>query len=184
MAATKCNFQEHLDVTLRNRLVAEFNWPKLQRKLLSEKDTSFQNLRIVRETTEGLNNSIQVPLVLLKQPYTKPLQSQDRRHASKRKPKAKTCNSCGVHHPLEEYKFRQAVCYKCQKKGHIRKVFRIQTLLLSSTSERELDESLVLKTLSVPTRSHSSFDKPSCDPRNVAVSRVLCGNIIKTNGRG
>ncbi len=63
--ASKCNFQEHLDVALRDRLVAGINRPELQRKLLSEKDTSFQNLRVVCETTEDLNNSTQEPAVLL-----------------------------------------------------------------------------------------------------------------------
>ncbi len=50
--ASKCNFQEHLDVALRDRLVAGINRAELQRKLLSEKDTSFKNPRVVCGTTE------------------------------------------------------------------------------------------------------------------------------------
>ncbi len=65
--AIKCNFQEHLDVALRDRLVAGINRLELQRRFLSEKDTSFQNLRVVCETTEDLNNSTQEPAVPLHQ---------------------------------------------------------------------------------------------------------------------
>ncbi len=39
--SSKCNFQDHLDVALRDRLVAGINRPELQRRLLSKKDTSF-----------------------------------------------------------------------------------------------------------------------------------------------
>ncbi len=45
--AAKCNFQEHLDVALRDRLVAGINRPELQRMLLSEKDTSLLKLCVV-----------------------------------------------------------------------------------------------------------------------------------------
>ncbi len=53
--ASKCYFEGHLDVALRDRWVEGINWPELQRKLLSEKYTSFQNLRVVCETNEDLN---------------------------------------------------------------------------------------------------------------------------------
>ncbi len=128
--ASKCNSQEHLDVALRDRLVAGINRPELQRRLLSEKDTSFQNLRAVCETTEDLNNSTQEPAVLLHQSWATPYQSQISRHVPKRKPKTKTCSSCGGLHPEEENKSQHATCYKCQKKGHIQKVCKSQKLPL------------------------------------------------------
>ncbi len=56
VAATKCNFQEHLDVALRDRLVAGINKTELHRNLFFGKDTSFHHLRVVCETTEDLNN--------------------------------------------------------------------------------------------------------------------------------
>ncbi len=52
----KCNFEGHLDMALRDRLVVGTNRPELQRNFLSEKDTSFQNLRVVCETNEYLKN--------------------------------------------------------------------------------------------------------------------------------
>ncbi len=110
--ASKCNFQEHLDVAQRDRLVAGINRPELQRRLLSEKDTSFQNLRVVCETTEDLNISTQEPAVLLHQSCATPYRTQNSRHVAKRKPKAKMCSSCGGHHPQEECKYRNATCYK------------------------------------------------------------------------
>ncbi len=70
--ASKCNFQEHLDVALRDRLVAGINRPELQRRLLSEQNTSFPNLRVVCETTEDLNNSTQEPALLLHQSCATP----------------------------------------------------------------------------------------------------------------
>ncbi len=54
--ASKCNFQEHLHVALRDRLVAGINRPELQRKRIFEKDASFQNPSVVCGTTEDLNN--------------------------------------------------------------------------------------------------------------------------------
>ncbi len=71
---SKCNFQEHLDVTIRNRLAAGIDRPELQRKLLSKKDASFQSLRVVCETTEYLKNSTQEPAVLLHQSCVRPHQ--------------------------------------------------------------------------------------------------------------
>ncbi len=76
--ASKCNFEGHLHVAVRDRLVAGINWPELQRKLLSEKDTSFQSLRVVCETNKDLNNSTQEATVLLHQSCSKPHQTQHR----------------------------------------------------------------------------------------------------------
>ncbi len=142
--ASKCNFEGHLDVALRDRLLAGINGPELQRKLLSEKDTSFQNLRVVCEINEDLKNSTQEPPVLLHQSCSMPHQAQHRQHPSKRALKPKVCGSCGGHHPRQECKYRQAACFKCQKKGHIKKVCRIQTMMLASTEERECNDSLTL----------------------------------------
>ncbi len=40
--ASKCNFEGHLDVALRDRLAAGINRTELQKKLLSETNTSFK----------------------------------------------------------------------------------------------------------------------------------------------
>ncbi len=100
----------------------------------------------------------------------------------KRKPKAKTCSSCGGNHPREECKYRHATCYTCQKKGHTQKVCKSQTLLLSSTAEREPDESLLLISFTSPSSSKSSFDKQLCD---IPISRLPCGkNMALTEEHG
>ncbi len=157
----------------------------MQRKLLSDKHISFQNLRVVCETTEDLNNSTQEPAVLLHQSCATPYQSQNSRHVAKRKPKAKTCSSCGGHHPREECKFRHATCYKCQKKGHIQKVCKSQTLLLSSTAKREPNESLLLMSWTSPNSSSPSFEKQPCDPEDIHIARVLRGkNMALTEEHG
>ncbi len=53
-------------------MVAGINRPELPRKFFSEKDTSFQNLRVVCETNEDLKNSTQEPTVLLHHSCAKP----------------------------------------------------------------------------------------------------------------
>ncbi len=50
-----------------------------------------------------------------------------------------------------------------------------QTLLLSSMAEKEPDESIILMLITSPTSSNPSFDKQSCDPDDLDISRVLCG---------
>ncbi len=97
--APTCNVQEHLDVALRDRLVAGSNKPGLQRKFLSQKDASFQNLRVVCAANEDLKTSTQEPSVLLRQSCARPHQSQNRLRVAKRKQKAKTCSSCEGLHP-------------------------------------------------------------------------------------
>ncbi len=72
--SSKCNFHEHLDVALRDRLVTGINKPELRRKLLSEKDTSFHSLRVVCETAEDLKKSTQEPAVLFHQSCARPYQ--------------------------------------------------------------------------------------------------------------
>ncbi len=48
--------------------------------------------------------------------------------------------------------------------------------MLSSTAEREPDESLALMSFKSPTRSNISIDKPLCNPGNLPISRALRGN--------
>ncbi len=100
--ASKCNFEGHLDVALRDRLVAEIS---RQSKLPSEKDTSFQNIRVVSETNEDLNNSTQKPTVLLHQSCSKPPPSTAQ-VASFKALKPRACGSCGGHHPRHKCKYR------------------------------------------------------------------------------
>ncbi len=123
-------------------LATGINRAELQRKLLSEKDTSSQNLRVVCDTIKGLNESTHEPGVLLHKSCIKPHQSRESRHGSKR-----SSSFAGQHHPLQECRFRQAQCYKCQRKGNVYKVCRSQTLMLASTVEREPDDSLLLMLL-------------------------------------
>ncbi len=53
--ASMCNSEGQLGDAPRDRLVAGIKKPELQRKLLPEKDISFQHLPVVCETTEQLN---------------------------------------------------------------------------------------------------------------------------------
>ncbi len=96
--ASKCNFEGQLEIALRERLVTGMNRPELQRKLLSEKDTSFQNLCAVFETTEDLRN-----LTLLASSPVTPIiyQTQltpDQEVCFPKDTKPKACGSCGGRH--------------------------------------------------------------------------------------
>ncbi len=154
-----------LDVSLRDRLVAGINRPELQRKLLSEKGTSFQNLRVVCETIEDLNNSTQEPAALFHVPspsnqgqvtwFRKELESQDVQLVWRSAPPT------GMQVSTD--------------KRHIKNCRGI-TLILSSTAEREPDEPLTLMSFTGPISSNPSFDKPSCDPENLPRSSVLSGD--------
>ncbi len=114
---TKCNFQKHLDVALRDGLVTGIYSADLH-----SKGPPYS------ERAEDLNESGLEPALLLNQSFTKPHQCQDRQHDSRRNPKAKRCRSCGGHHPRQECKFRQTACYKCQKKDTSRKVVEVKRL--------------------------------------------------------
>ncbi len=124
-----------------------------------------KNLRVVCETTNDLKNSTQEPTVLLHQSCIKLHQCQDRQHVLRKTPKPKACGSCGGHHPRQECKFRQATCYKCQKKGRIRKICRRQTLMLASREEMESSDSLTLMASWSALDWNPQFDKSSYDPK-------------------
>ncbi len=80
--------------------------------------------------------------------------------------KPKAFGSCGGRHPRQECKYRQATCYKHQKKGHIKKVYRSQTMMLASTEERECTDSLKLMASSSVPDWNPPFDKSPYDPDN------------------
>ncbi len=103
---------------------------------------------------------------LLHKSCAKPHQAQHRQHPSKRALKPKACGSCGGHHARQECKYRQATCYKCQKKGHIKNVCRSQTMMLASTEERECSDLLKLMASSSVPNKNPPLGKSSYDPEN------------------
>ncbi len=69
---------------------------------------------------------------------------------------------------------RQATCYQCQRKGHIKKIYRSQTLILASMAEKDPHESQtpmsIFFVFFVP-----SFDKPPWHSEGLPGARVLYG---------
>ncbi len=57
----------------------------------------------------------------------------------------------------------------------ITKACRSQTLMLTSTTERGPKESRMLMPFTSTLSFSPSVDKPSCDPKNLPSSPVLCG---------
>ncbi len=139
--SSNCNFQ---GVTVRDELLAWISKTEFQRKLPLEK-----------KAEDIIDFTKEIP-ILLHQPCTQP-PTPGQTTCIKKDHKTKPCSSCGGFHPQEECNFRQGTCYKCTRKGHIKRVCRTQTL-----AEKEFDKSLTMMSFASPTHFNPLLEKPSC----------------------
>ena len=129
-AATDCKFTD-LNEHLRDIFIVGINNEKIQTKLLSLPDTiSFdealetalameaaetnaKDIRAVSAVNSGVNSGASY---VAAEAEVNKIQAK---HTSN-----VTCFSCGGNHFRQSCKFRDAICHRCNKKGHIQKVCR------------------------------------------------------------
>ena len=122
--AEDCKFGEFLEQMLRDRIVCGINDPRIQRRLLAERELTYKSafeLAQSMETADQNTNDLQTS------PRSEPRSRQDNFHYM---PRAGTqlshfvCYRCGSNHKAPDCKHKDAICNKCSKKGHLAKVCR------------------------------------------------------------
>lgn len=117
-----CQFGTTLEDMLRDRLVCGISDDRIQRRLLAERELTFEKAVEIATATEMANRNVQdlggkTPssdnnVNKVEEAEAKPPKFQPTRE----------CYRCGGNHDPSSCKFKNEVCYKCQKKGHMAKV--------------------------------------------------------------
>ena len=122
--AEDCEFGEFLKQMLRDRIVCGINDPRIQRRLLAERELTYQSafeLAQSMETADQNTNDLQAPS------RSEPRSRQDDFHyiprAGNQTPRY-VCYRCGGNHKAPDCKYKDAICKNCSKKGHLAKVCR------------------------------------------------------------
>ena len=104
--ATHCQFGDHLEDSLRDRLVCGLCSESIQKKLLSEADLTLQR---ALEIAQGMESAERNTKALKQENWEVPVNNV-----------VLKCHRCGKsNHKPSDCRFLQATCHSCGKKGHI-----------------------------------------------------------------
>ncbi|XP_038139940.1 uncharacterized protein K02A2.6-like [Cyprinodon tularosa] len=133
--AQDCNFGTTLEQMLRDRLVCGINDDRIQRRLLSETDLTFEKAFQIAVAAEAASRNVQdlqnkAPLAC----NSMKTEGKERKGDWKKK----ECYRChGKQHSAAECKFKEAKCHACGKVGHIAKACRNKNKGSSRPDERK-----------------------------------------------
>ena len=119
-----CDFGGTLNKMIRDRLVCGVNHEGIQKKLLAERDLTYDRALLIAQGFEEADKNLkemrmQKPTVMVKQEPVHQLQQRTK------DVQGKACYRCGgTNHKADDCRFREQVCRNCQKKGHIARVCR------------------------------------------------------------
>ncbi len=122
-----CDFGGTLNKMIRDRLVCGVNHEGIQKKLLAERDLTYDRALMIAQGFEEADKNLkemrmQKPPMTVKQEPVYQLQQRPQDF------RGKACYRCGgMNHKAEDCRFREQVCRNCQKKGHIARVCRSQS---------------------------------------------------------
>lgn len=122
--AHDCNYGTTLEQMLRERLVCGINDNRIQRRLLSETDLTFEKAFKIAVAAEAASKNVQdlhkAPLAC----NSMKTEGSLKKEGDWRK-RDKECYRCqGKQHSAAECKFKEAKCHCCGKIGHIAKACR------------------------------------------------------------
>lgn len=122
-----CEFKDVLEDMIRDRLVCGINNDKIQRRLLSEPELSYKKavelaiaLELATKNVEDLSikDGVTCNNKVHRVQQHKSFQSDDSSKSQR------DCYRCGGQHEASKCRFREIMCFNCDKKGHIAKVCR------------------------------------------------------------
>ena len=118
-----CQFGTTLEDMLRDRLVCGISDDRIQRRLLAERELTFEKAVAIATATEmASKNLIDIG------GKTPSSDTNVNKVEEEIKPphfqRKQECYRCSGNHDPSSCKFKNEVCYKCQKKGHMAKVCR------------------------------------------------------------
>ena len=130
--AKYCNFGDTLETMLRDRTVCGINDAVIQRRLLSEKELTFNKALEVAQGMESAAKNVKELSIPNKQdvpstvgPSTAFQESVHQVTANPASKAQQTCYRCGKPgHYAPSCKYKETVCNKCGKVGHLQKVCR------------------------------------------------------------
>ena len=112
-----CNFDNTLELMLRDRLVCGINDAQIQRRLLAEKSLTYAK---AQEIALALESAVQGTKDIQRSLPNDPVHTVSQQHTSSVK-----CFRCGrANHKAPQCRFKDAVCSNCKKTGHLAKVCR------------------------------------------------------------
>ena len=132
-----CDFGENLEEMLKDRLICGIGDTRMQRRLLSEKDLTFQKAQDIVLALEAadanageVETTIQPPQLQINSLHKGPV-SKSR---STRAPPP--CYRCGGSHLHQVCRFQDSTCHYCHKRGHITKVCKSKPRKFKPTNAR------------------------------------------------
>ena len=138
--ASTCSFGDKLSEMLRDRLVMGLRNSKTQKALLTKEDLTFEEAVSIAVANEAADKDVEA--IGASSSTTSTTKASTHSIAQKKKPTygnkgnipkstsnhatppVSSCYGCGGTHWKKNCPFKEAICHKCQKKGHIQKVCR------------------------------------------------------------
>ena len=107
---------------LRDRLVCGIREDRIQRRLLAERELTFEKAVEIASATEmALKTLIDLSGKMPSNDHSVNKVSEEIEPPNRSK---RECHRCGGNHHPSGFKYKDEKCYKCQKKGHVAKVCR------------------------------------------------------------
>lgn len=116
--AEHCNFNDTLETMIRDRIVCGIANDRIQRRLLSEQDLTFKKAYEISHAMEMAAKDV-LDLHLPKPPQETVNKVKHQNKPRKPSHKTKSCYRCGGDHDHSDCRFKDVVCFYCDKKGHI-----------------------------------------------------------------
>ena len=132
--AEHCNYGELKSEMIRDRLVVGILDKKLSEHLQLDPDLTLEVAKkkirqreAVQEQQQMLGGAVSNSLEEVKQTHFrsrkarengKPQHKQGRKNANQNQSDLKSCSRCGKKHPKEKCPAKEAICRRCQRKGH------------------------------------------------------------------
>ena len=149
----QCDFQDHLEDTLRDRLVCGLRDVTLQKRLLTKEDLTFARAVEMAETAERAEkDAAELQVATTPEVHRLPVREptrDDRRESGTgrmRQHQSPQCFRCGRTHQPEACWFRDQQCRSCKKVGHAERVCRsrkrVQEVKGSAEPYRSRDKSI------------------------------------------